>query len=143
MSYVLSRPFKLPLDDWQVLIGEPGIGKNALLSNWVKRRGATKHRDEFLFQYFAGASTRAKQLPHMLHKVRAVKGVVFCAKAMQAFVLQPQLMPVHRNCQTCVTSSLFMHDLFRCEYGPLSKDFSSGNKFPKKKSRIVFLGKRR
>lgn len=54
----------------QVLVGEPGIGKNALLSNWVKRRGGTKHRDEFLFQYFAGASTRAKQLPHMLHKVR-------------------------------------------------------------------------
>lgn len=53
----------------KVLVGEPGIGKNALLSNWVKRRMATKHRDEFLFQYFAGASTRAKQLPHMLHKV--------------------------------------------------------------------------
>ncbi|CAM9780982.1 unnamed protein product, partial [Ectocarpus sp. 12 AP-2014] len=44
---------KLPL----VLVGEPGIGKNALLSNWVKRRSGTKHRDEFLFQYFAGAST--------------------------------------------------------------------------------------
>ncbi|CAN0313253.1 unnamed protein product, partial [Ectocarpus sp. 8 AP-2014] len=39
-----------------VLVGEPGIGKNALLSNWVKRRAGTKHRDEFLFQYFAGAS---------------------------------------------------------------------------------------
>lgn len=54
----------------QVLVGEPGIGKNALLSNWVKRRTTMKHRDEFLFQYFAGASTRAKQLSHMLHKVR-------------------------------------------------------------------------
>lgn len=57
-------------------MGEPGIGKNALLSNWVKRRAGTKHRDEFLFQYFAGASTRAKQLPHMLQKVGVVPNSV-------------------------------------------------------------------
>ncbi|CAM9828683.1 unnamed protein product, partial [Scytosiphon promiscuus] len=70
---------KLPL----VLVGEPGIGKNALLSNWVKRRGGTKHRDEFLFQYFAGASTRAKQLPHMLHKLETALKEFFQLREME------------------------------------------------------------
>ncbi|CAN0351563.1 unnamed protein product [Ectocarpus sp. 12 AP-2014] len=70
---------KLPL----VLVGEPGIGKNALLSNWVKRRAGTKHRDEFLFQYFAGASTRAKQLPHMLHKLETALKEFFQLREME------------------------------------------------------------
>eukprot|EP00903_Cladosiphon_okamuranus_P017528 g16143.t1 len=70
---------KLPL----VLVGEPGIGKNALLSNWVKRRAVTKHRDEFLFQYFAGASTRAKQLPHMLHKLETALKDFFQLREME------------------------------------------------------------
>ncbi|CAM9907205.1 unnamed protein product, partial [Choristocarpus tenellus] len=70
---------KLPL----VLVGEPGIGKNALLSNWVKRRALTKHRDEFLFQYFTGASTRAKQLSHMLHKLETALKEFFQLREME------------------------------------------------------------
>ncbi|CAM9153609.1 unnamed protein product [Ascophyllum nodosum] len=69
---------KLPL----VLVGETGIGKNALLSNWVKRRTTTKHRNEFLFQYFAGASTRAKQLSHMLHKLETALKEFFQLREM-------------------------------------------------------------
>ena len=47
---------KLPL----VVLGSPGCGKSALLSNWVNRRRPTKHRDEFLFQHFVGCSPRSK-----------------------------------------------------------------------------------
>ncbi|CAM9478053.1 unnamed protein product [Discosporangium mesarthrocarpum] len=70
---------KLPL----VLVGEPGIGKNALLSNWVKRRALTKHKDEFLFQFFTGASTQAKQLPHMLHKLETALKEFFQLREME------------------------------------------------------------
>ncbi|CAM9844977.1 unnamed protein product, partial [Phaeothamnion confervicola] len=75
---------KLPL----VLVGEPGTGKNALLSNWVKRRAAAgsaagKRNDEFLFLYFAGASTRAKRLAHMLHKLESSLKAVYQLREME------------------------------------------------------------
>lgn len=100
----------------QVLVGEPGIGKNALLSNWVKRRWATKHRDEFLFQYFAGASTRAKQLPHMLHKVRAIKGAVLYTKGGGRCcncTVRSQCVPNMCRCHSslCMPSTVSRHFL--------------------------------
>ncbi|CAM9268591.1 unnamed protein product [Chrysoparadoxa australica] len=79
---------KLPL----VLVGEPGIGKNALLSNWVKQRQLTRNRDEFLYQYFAGASTRAKQLAHMLHKLESALKDFFQLREMEVPTSEERLI---------------------------------------------------
>jgi hypothetical protein len=56
---------KLPL----VVYGDEGSGKSALLANWVMKRKAIKHKDEFLFQYFVDSSSKSTQLAHLLSKL--------------------------------------------------------------------------
>jgi hypothetical protein len=51
-----------------------GIGKSALLANWIQRRRARMHRDDFLFQHFVGASPSSCQLANLLGRLaRALK----------------------------------------------------------------------
>ena len=54
----LEGDVKLPL----VIVGNEGSGKSALLANWVANRRKHKHRDEFLFQHFAGCSSQSLQV---------------------------------------------------------------------------------
>ena len=56
-----------------VITGAPGIGRSALLANWVKRR--KKFQDlnesavkEFLFYHFAGCSQSSAQIRHLLFR---------------------------------------------------------------------------
>lgn len=46
-----------------------GSGKSALLANWVLKRRATKHKDEFLFQHFVESSAQSGHLGHMLYRL--------------------------------------------------------------------------
>ena len=47
--------FKPPM----VVIGDEGSGKSALLANWAHHRQQFTRKDEFLFKYFVGASSRS------------------------------------------------------------------------------------
>jgi hypothetical protein len=72
-----------------VIVGEDGIGKNALLSNWAENRSTSCHKGEFLFQYFAGASTRSTNLAHMLCQLETALKEHFQLREME--VINPRL----------------------------------------------------
>ncbi|KAG5176162.1 hypothetical protein JKP88DRAFT_336430 [Tribonema minus] len=75
-----------------VVVGEPGIGKNALLSNWEKQRAAARHKDEFVFKYFAGASTAAQRLSHMLHSLETALKQFFQLREMEVPTSEERLI---------------------------------------------------
>jgi hypothetical protein len=49
-----------------VVCGSEGSGKSALLANWVLNRRKHKHKDEFLFHYYAECAEETRELVTML-----------------------------------------------------------------------------
>lgn len=52
-----------------VITGAEGTGKSALLANWVSRRADHAHKEEFLFEFFAGSFERSSHLTYLLHNL--------------------------------------------------------------------------
>lgn len=66
-----------------VVLGEPGVGKSALLANWVLRRKMHMHRDDFLFQHFVGSSRRSHRLADVLGRLETALKEHFHLREME------------------------------------------------------------
>ncbi len=60
-----------------------GIGKSALLANWVQGRKAHMHRDEFLFQHFVSASPHNHRLANLLWRLETALKEHFHLREME------------------------------------------------------------
>lgn len=60
-----------------------GLGKSAMLANWMQRRAANMHRDDFLFKHFVGSSTASCQLSDMLFRLESALKVHFHLREME------------------------------------------------------------
>mmetsp|Transcript_18067 Transcript_18067/g.55308 ORF Transcript_18067/g.55308 Transcript_18067/m.55308 type:complete len:1191 (-) Transcript_18067:637-4209(-) len=74
-----------------VVTGAIGSGKSALLANWVKRRRSCTHSSEFLFQHFVCASTRSRQLSHLLFRVESALKEHFQLREMEVPMTEERL----------------------------------------------------
>lgn len=68
-----------------------GLGKSAMLANWMQRRAANMHRDDFLFKHFVGSSTASCQLSDMLFRLESALKVHFHLREME--VRRPLNLP--------------------------------------------------
>lgn len=54
-----------------------------MLANWMQRRQANMHRDDFMFKHFAGSSTVSCQLSDMLFRLESALKVHFHLREME------------------------------------------------------------
>jgi hypothetical protein len=75
----VEHDVRLPM----VVAGDEGSGKSALLANWVLSRRETKHKNEFLFHYYAECSEGARDLANMLRCLESAIKQFFQLREME------------------------------------------------------------